>query len=111
MDVDDVAVVHETVNDSGRHDFAHDALPVGIAQPGVRVDQPVAVPLGDLLAARGCWIVRSEDGNHLFRWPAEFDHVAIRHDRSLNQDRVFNHGRNQRGAGLFKLTGFTPKSQ
>ena len=27
MDVDDVAVVHETVNDSGRHDFAHDAVP------------------------------------------------------------------------------------
>ena len=72
MDVDDVAVVHETVNDSGRHDFAHDALPVGIAQPGVRVDQRVALPLGDLLVARGCWIVRSEDGNHLFRLSLPF---------------------------------------
>ena len=67
LDVDDVAVVHETVNESGRHDFAHDALPVGIARAGVRVDQPVAVPLGDLLAARGGWIVRLEDGNHVFQ--------------------------------------------
>ena len=64
--------------------FAHDDLP----SSRERMTR-VRLTFSRRRAAGGGWIVRSEDGNHVFRWPPECDRVTIHHDRSLNQDLGF----------------------